>query len=88
MHAHLYAQKHNSMYECCLDAMDYDDNFELFSSFKKNSKVDMESGSIRSTSIDRDLSQEIANLVLKGLGQRNRTTVNTVLRGNVCAKTF
>ena len=29
LHAHLYAQKHKTFQECCLDAMDYDDNFEV-----------------------------------------------------------
>ena len=29
LHAHLYAQKHKTFQECCLDAMDYNDNFEV-----------------------------------------------------------
>ena len=29
LHAHLYAQKHKTFQECCVDAMDYDDNFEV-----------------------------------------------------------
>ena len=29
LHAHVYAKKHSNFNECCLDAMDYDDNFDL-----------------------------------------------------------
>ena len=29
LHAHLYALKHTSFNECCHDAMDYDDNFDV-----------------------------------------------------------
>ena len=29
LHAHLYARKHTTFQECCMDAMDYDDNFEV-----------------------------------------------------------
>ena len=28
LHDHLYARKHATFQECCIDAMDYDDNFE------------------------------------------------------------
>ena len=28
LHDHLYARKHATFQECCVDAMDYDDNFE------------------------------------------------------------
>ena len=31
LHAHLYARKHTTFQECCMDAMDYDDNFEISS---------------------------------------------------------
>ena len=31
LHAHLYAKKHTCLNECCLDAMDNDDNFDLSS---------------------------------------------------------
>ena len=31
LHAHLYAKKHTCFNECCLDAMDYDDNFDMSS---------------------------------------------------------
>ena len=31
LHAHLYAKKHTCFNECCLDAMDYDDNFNMAS---------------------------------------------------------
>ena len=30
-HAHLYVRKHTCFNECCLDAMDYDDNFDISS---------------------------------------------------------
>ena len=29
LHAHLYAQRHKTFQECCIDAMDYGDNFEV-----------------------------------------------------------
>ena len=29
LHAHLYAQRHKTFEECCIDTMDYDDNFEV-----------------------------------------------------------
>ena len=29
LHAHLYAQRHKTFQECCIDAMDYNDNFEV-----------------------------------------------------------
>ena len=35
------AQNHKMLHECCLDAMDYDDNFELCSS-RMGSKEDAE----------------------------------------------
>ena len=31
LHAHLYAKKHTNFNECCLDAMDYNDNFDISS---------------------------------------------------------
>ena len=31
LHAHLYAKKHTNFKECYLDAMDYDDNFDISS---------------------------------------------------------
>ena len=29
LYTHLYPRKHSTFNECCLDAMDYDDNFEM-----------------------------------------------------------
>ena len=65
LHAHLYARKHKTLHECCLDAMDYDDNFELSSSAKKHYGTYVDQASIPSVGIEKDLSQEIANLVFK-----------------------
>ena len=38
LHAHLYAQKHKTFQECCIDAMDYNDNFEVSGIFGISSK--------------------------------------------------
>ena len=74
LHAHLYAKKHTSFNECCLDAMDYDDNFDISSvSSHGNQKSDKGVSSKDSESMVpsvKDVNQnEIAEMVLKRLGQ-------------------
>ena len=73
LHAHLYAQKHKTFQECCLDAMDYDDNFEVSGISGINNKSrsqDSEStGSSTTTQEKFPTKEEIANLVLQWLGQ-------------------
>ena len=74
LHAHLYAKKHTSFNECCLDAMDYDNNFDISSvSSHGNQKSDKGVSSKDSKSMVpsvKDVNQdEIAEMVLKRLGQ-------------------
>ena len=67
LHAHLYAQKHKTFQECCLDAMDYDDNFEVFGIFGVSCKPRIQDcGSARSSTTTQEkfpTKEEIANLV-------------------------
>ena len=69
LHDHLYAKKHESFNACCLDAMDYDDNFH-----RKGSSIDINSEDEKSQDKSmgvssfsaKDLYQEqIMDLVLK-----------------------
>ena len=83
LHAHLYAIKHKTLRECYLDAMDYDDNFELLGSEKRHYGMDVDQVSLPTLGMEKDLSQEIANLVLKGLNQQNRGGTPTATRTNV-----
>ena len=48
LHAHLYAQRHKTFQECCIDAMDYDDNFEVLRTPGKGTNESRGSGSIDS----------------------------------------
>ena len=47
LHAHLYAKRHTSFNDCCLDAMDYDDNFDMSSISSQESKREDKSTSSR-----------------------------------------
>ena len=77
LHAHLYAKKHTNFNECCLDAMDYDDNFDISSisshgdrkSEMRTSAKDVESTIpfVKDTQPD-----EIVELVLKRLDEGER----------------
>ena len=67
LHAHLYARKHKTLHECCLVSLDYDNNFGLLGSGKKHYGTDVDQASIPSVGMEKDLSQDIANLALKGL---------------------
>lgn len=60
--------------------MDYDDNFELSSNTKKHSKAKSDLISNPSVGTEKDLSQEITNLVLKGLNQTNRGATAIYMR--------
>ena len=76
LHDHLYAKKHESFNACCLDAMDYEDNFH-----RKGSSIDINSQDGKSqdksmgvsSSSAKDLNQDqLVDLVLKQLGQTYR----------------
>ena len=73
LHAHLYAQKHKTFQECCLDAMDYNDNFEVSRisgiSSKSRSQDSRSTGSSTVTQEKFPTKEEIANLTLQRLGQ-------------------
>ena len=78
LHAHLYAQKHKTFQECCLNAMDYDDNFEVSGisnvSNKPRSQDSRNSGSYIASQEKFHTKEEIANLVLQRLGQTYKPT--------------
>ena len=72
LHDHLDAKKHESFNECCLDAMDYEDNF-----YRKgySININLEDGKCQDKSIGtssssaNDLNQDqLVDLVLKRLG--------------------
>ena len=73
LHAHLYARKHTTFQECCMDAMDYDDNFEISSMFgieTKSKDSDFRSHKSGTTMESKGPSEErIAELVLQKMGQ-------------------
>ena len=54
LHAHIYAQKHKMTHECYLDAMDYDDNFDLSNSSWQKSRGEVKIETTHSTSTDRE----------------------------------
>ena len=67
LHAHLYAKKHTQFNECCFDAMDYDDNFDISSNSspkvgESREKSTLESSAITSTEL---IAEQIADTVLK-----------------------
>ena len=75
LHAHLYAQKHSTFNECCLDAMDYDDNFDIGSVSSHSSARDDRQSREKSTTTNesRDTNPErLVEMVLKRLGQTYR----------------
>ena len=73
LHDHLYIKKYESFNECCLDAMDYDDNFyRKGSSSETNFEENKSHERTRETSSSttKELSQDqLVELVLKRLGQ-------------------
>ena len=69
LYAHLYACKHTTFNECCMDAMDFDDNFD--DSSTSSQVMDRER---RQTSSDASSSKvqnpdNIVDMVLRRLGQ-------------------
>ena len=72
LHAHLYAQRHKTFQECCIDAMDYDDNFEVSKTPSKGtthkSQDSRSAGSMAITQEKFPTKEEIADLVLQRLG--------------------
>ena len=73
LHAHLYARKHTTFQECCMDAMDYDDNFEISSVSgieTKSKDSNFRSHKSGTTMESKGPSEErIAELVLQKMGQ-------------------
>lgn len=71
LHAHLYAKKHTSFNECCLDAMDYDDNFEVDSESSGKDKRNLFARALdSSSSATKEMNPEaIVEIVLKKMGQ-------------------
>ena len=71
LHAHLFAKRHVSFNDWCLDAMDYDDNFDMSSISRQESKREDKSTSSKGThssipSINHD---QIVDQVLRKMGQ-------------------
>ena len=68
LHAHLYARKHTAFQEYCMDAMDYDDNFEISSMSgiePKSKDLDFRSQKCEATMESKEPSEErIFELVL------------------------
>ena len=71
LHAHLYAQKHKTFQKCCVDAMDYDDNFEVSRIFGISSKSRSQDSRCTDSSTTTQekfpTKEEIADLVLQWL---------------------
>ena len=70
LHAHLYALRHKTFNECCLDAMDFDDNFDASSSGN---------GSVRKFALHSDATSQsepsqdrIVDAILKRIGHTYR----------------
>ena len=64
LHAHLYARKHSMFNECCLDAMDYDDNFEMGNSSSHSENRSPPRSSNSGTSSSRATNPEQLNVDL------------------------
>ena len=73
LHAHLYARKRTTFQECCMDAMDYDDNFEVAGIPGVSSKPrSQDSRNSRSSIASQEMfatQEEITDLVLQRLGK-------------------
>ena len=73
LHNHLYARKHATFQECCVDAMDYDDNFEgsrITGILGKGKSQDL--GSSVSSVVTQEkfpTKSEIADEILQRMGQ-------------------
>ena len=68
LHAHLYAQRHKTFQECCIDAIDYDENFEVSKNPGKSathkSQDSRSNGSMAITQEKFPSKEEIVDLVL------------------------
>ena len=70
LHSHLYAQKHTNFNACCLDAMDFTDNFKFKDGgANRNAPTHNLPNAAPSTSLNPD---QIADIVLRRLGQTSR----------------
>ena len=70
LHSHLYAQKHTNFNACCLDALDFTNNFK-FQDGGANRNAPMRNlpNAAPTTSLN---SNQIADIVLRRLGQTSR----------------
>ena len=80
LHANLYGQKHDTLNECIKDAIDLDDNCELFGNVDKkvnsSDTFSAKSGKTRdSTPMEADA---IANLVIKKMKEMFKPTVRAL----------
>ena len=73
MHDHLYTRKHATFQECCIDAMDYDDNFKGSGITGIGNKGrSQDSGSSVSSVVTQEkfpTKTEIADKILQRMGQ-------------------
>ena len=74
LHAHLYSKRHTTFQECCIDAIDYDDNFELSGIAGISKPKGQDIGSLGSSASGRSqekfpTKEEIADLVFQKMGQ-------------------
>ena len=75
LHAHLYARKHSTFNECCLDAMDFNENFDMSSesshSSERNGRPSPQRSATTITSKDTN-PEQLVDMVLRRLGQTYR----------------
>ena len=85
LHAHLYARRHTSFNDCCLDAMDYDDNFDMSSISSQGSKREDKSTSTLGTdpSIPSVNPDQIVDQVLRKMGQMYRPSFRPPQNNNI-----
>ena len=70
LHAHLYIKKHKKLNECCIDAMDFEDNMD-FSNDSSQEEGTSRDLAPRATTTNLSLEQ-IADIVMKRMGQLYR----------------
>ena len=77
LHAHLYAKKHTCFNECCLDAMDYDDNFDMssVSSLEDHTKERHEWSKELDSRAKELNTEQIADIVVRRVEQLYRPTI-------------
>ena len=73
LHAHLYVKKHKKLNECCIDAMDFEDNMDLSNDSSHEGEPSGQQESNRDlapTSTTTNLtSEQIADIVMRRMGQ-------------------